>query len=45
VSKITKFADFKRVVVNEIILNYRNRRDNLYMRKRYPFEFKTIDYY
>ena len=45
VRRVTRFEDFKRTVVREVVLHYRNRRDNLYKRRRLPFEFRRIDYY
>ena len=45
IKKITIFNDFKRLIVKEIRLYYKHRSDNLYLRKRFPSQFKTIDYY
>ena len=45
VKKVTIFNDFKRLVVKEVRLYFKHRSDNLYLRKRFPSDFKTIDYY
>ena len=42
---ITTYEDFLRNIVEEIQYYYKNRKDKLYLRVRYPFQFTTVDYY
>lgn len=44
-TKLTIYDDFNRTLVNEIRCVYSNRRNNLIVRQRFPFQFKTIEYY
>lgn len=43
--RITFYKDFSRTMVKEIRCIYECRRNNLVMRCRFPYEFKTIEYY
>lgn len=45
IQRVTLFEDYARLIAKEIKQYYKNRADNLYLRRRFPFEFKTIDYY
>ncbi|KAL4445104.1 hypothetical protein ABPG74_018832 [Tetrahymena malaccensis] len=45
VQKITIFQDYKRLKVKEYRYFYKHRSDKLSIRRRYPFEFKTIEEY
>ena len=45
IKKETKFEDYKRLIVKDITFYYKNRKDNLYKKKNFPFEFRSIDYY
>ena len=45
VKRLTLYEDYKRIIVREIRYLYNHRRDNLRLRRRFPFEFKTIDHY
>ena len=45
VKRVTIYEDFKRLIVKEVRGYYKNRRDFLYMRRRMPYEFKSISYY
>ncbi|EGR28306.1 hypothetical protein IMG5_178860 [Ichthyophthirius multifiliis] len=45
VQKITIFEDYKRLKIKEYRYFYQHRSDKLYLRRRYPFEFKTIEEY
>lgn len=44
-NKITIYHDFNRTLAKEIRCIYSNRRNNLIVRQRFPYEFKTIEYY
>lgn len=45
VNRITKYRDYKRHIIDEIICVFAHRADKLVVRKRYPYEFKTIEEY
>lgn len=45
VKKISIYQDFKRLILLETRCYFRNRRDKLYLRRRFPYEFKLIEYY
>jgi len=45
VQKITIYDDYKRLRVKEYRSFYKHRSDKLSIRRRYPFEFKTIEEY
>ena len=44
-TRLTIYDDFNRTLVNEVRSIYSNRRNNLIVRQRFPFQFKTIEYY
>jgi hypothetical protein len=45
VKRVTIYEDFKRLITKEVRSEYRNRRDKLILRRRFPYEFKTIEHY
>jgi hypothetical protein len=45
VKRITIFHDYKRILIKEIRYLFKHRIDKLRVRRRFPFEFKTIEYY
>ncbi len=45
VQRITFFEDYKRLKAKEIRYFYEHRSDKLLIRRRFPFEFKTIEEY
>lgn len=45
VQRITLYEDFKRLKVIEVRYFYQHRSDKLLIRRRFPFEFKTVEEY
>lgn len=45
VKRVSIYEDFKRLILKEVRSYYRNRRDRLIMRRRFPYRFKTIEHY
>ena len=45
VKRITIYEDYKRLLRKEVRSLFKNRRDKLIMRRRYPYQFKTIEYH
>lgn len=45
VKRVSIYEDYKRLLVKEIRSYYRFRRDKLILRRRFPYEFKTIEHY
>jgi len=45
VHRLTIYRDFKRQIIEEIRCYYANRADKLILRRRFPYEFKTIEEY
>lgn len=45
VKRITLYHDYKRLIVNEIRSYFEGRRDKLKIRRRFPYDFKTIEHY
>jgi hypothetical protein len=45
VLKITLYHDYKRLKVKEIRYFYEHRSDKLVMKRRFPYEFKTVQDY
>lgn len=45
VQRITIYEDFKRLKVKEIRYFYEHRSDKLALRRRFPYEFKTVEEY
>ena len=45
VKKITIYHDYKRLLLKELRYIFLHRTDKLKMRRRFPFEFKTTEYY
>jgi len=43
--RITIFKDYKRLIVEEIRSYYQCRKDKLYLRRRFPYQFKLIEHY
>jgi len=45
VKRITIYEDYRRLKVKEIRCLFKHRVDKLRVRRRFPFEFKTVEYY
>lgn len=45
VQKITLYEDYKRLKVKELRYFYQHRSDKLAIRRRYPYQFKTVEDY
>ena len=45
VKRITIYDDYKRHLIKEIRSYFKNRRDKLVLRRRFPYEFKLIEHY
>ena len=45
VKRITIYEDFKRLITQEIRSYYKNRRDKLILRRRFPYQFKLVEFY
>lgn len=45
VKRITIYEDFKRLIIKEIRSYYKNRRDKLILRRRFPYSFKLVEHY
>lgn len=45
VKRLTLYEDYKKLIIKEIRSEFRNRRDKLTMRRRFPYKFKTIEHY
>jgi len=45
VQKLVIYQDYKKIKVREYRYFYKYRSDKLSIRRRYPFEFKTIEEY
>lgn len=45
VKRITIYEDYKRLIVKEIRCHYKNRKDNLVLRRRFPYQFKLVEHY
>ena len=45
VKRVTIYEDYKRLLTKEVRSYYRFRRDKLILRRRFPFDFKTIEHY
>jgi len=45
VKKITIFFDYRRRYIKEIRYLYAHRVDKLRVKRKFPFEFKTVEYY
>lgn len=45
VRRITIYEDFKRLIVKEIRSYYKNRKDNLVLRRRFQYQFKLVEHY
>ena len=43
--RITIYDDYKRLIVKEIRSFFTGRRDKLRMRRRFPYEFKTVEHF
>jgi len=43
--RITMYHDYKRVLITEIRSYFKNRRDKLLLRRRFPYQYKTIEHY
>jgi len=45
VKRVTIYEDFKKVITKEVRSYYKFRRDKLILRRRLPYQFKTIEHY
>lgn len=45
VKRITLYEDYKRLIIREIRCHYKNRKDNLVLRRRFPYQFKLVEHY
>lgn len=45
VKRVTIYEDYKRLIIKEIRSYYKNRRDKLILRRRFPYHFKLIENY
>lgn len=45
VQRVTIYEDYKRLIIKEIRSHYKNRRDKLILRRRFPYQFKLIEHY
>jgi hypothetical protein len=45
VKRVTIYKDYKRLITEEIRCYYANRKDNLSVRRRFPYEFKLVEHY
>ena len=45
VKRVTIYADYKKLITQEVRSYYKFRRDKLILRRRMPYEFKTIEHY
>jgi hypothetical protein len=45
VKRITLYEDFKRLIVQEVRSHFKNRKDNLVLRRRFPYQFKLVEHY
>lgn len=45
VKRITIYEDYKKLIVKEVRSQYKFRRDKLILRRRLPYQFKTIEHY
>ena len=45
VRRITIYEDYKRLITKEIRCYYKNRKDNLILRRRFPYQFKLVEHY
>ena len=45
VKRVTVYNDYKRLITREIRCYYQNRKDNLLVRRRFPYEFKLVEHY
>ena len=45
VKRVSIYEDYKRLITKEVRSYYRFRRDKLILRRRFPYEFKTIEHY
>jgi hypothetical protein len=45
VKRITIYEDYKKLIVKEVRSQYKFRRDKLILRRRFPYNFKTIEHY
>jgi hypothetical protein len=45
VKRVTLYQDYKKLITQEVRSYYKCRQDRLILRRRFPFEFKTIEHY
>jgi len=45
VKRVSIYEDYKKLITKEVRSYYKFRRDKLILRRRFPYEFKTIEHY
>jgi hypothetical protein len=45
IKRVTIYEDYKRLIIKEIRCYYKNRRDKLILRRRFPYYFKLVEHY
>jgi hypothetical protein len=45
IKRITIYKDYKRLITQEIRSYYRCRKDKMWLRRRFPYEFKLVEHY
>mmetsp|Transcript_18147 Transcript_18147/g.31015 ORF Transcript_18147/g.31015 Transcript_18147/m.31015 type:complete len:309 (-) Transcript_18147:1143-2069(-) len=45
VKRVTIYNDYKKLITKEVRSFFKFRRDKLFLRRRFPYEFKTIEHY
>lgn len=45
VRRLTIYRDYKRNIVTEVRYLFDHRKDNLRLRRRFPFEYRTVEYF
>ena len=45
VKRVSIYEDYKRLITKEVRSYYKFRRDKLILRRRFPYDFKTIEHY
>lgn len=45
VKKVNVYEDFKKTMIREVRYFYSHRKDNLFFRRKFPFDFLSVDYY
>jgi len=45
IKRISIYEDYKRLITKEVRSYFNHRRDKLRLRRRFPYQFKTIEHY